>query len=74
MDSIMGYIYFSVDVITAIHYAKAGHTIWFAWTCSLAVLPTIVIQLISIRWYHIDKNITITAVICHILGFGQIYR
>lgn len=62
------------DVIVIIQYYMSGHILWMLLTTSLVCLPSLVVQIFSIRWYIIDGTITNFLWFVHILQLGVFQR
>ncbi|GFT92068.1 XK-related protein 6 [Nephila pilipes] len=62
------------DFIVIFQYFKNEHFIWFTLTMSLVCLPSLIVQIFSIRWYTNDGKVTYFICIVHILQLGLFYR
>ncbi|GIX96517.1 XK-related protein 6 [Caerostris darwini] len=62
------------DIIVIFQYYKNGHFVWLILTTSLVCLPSLIVQIFSIRWYIIDGTATTFVIFMHIIQLGLFYR
>ena len=63
------------DILAAHQYSSKSQWTWFIPTVTLIVLPSIVLQLFSSRWYHDDlKTQSIFSYVIHFLQLSTIER
>ncbi|GIZ01606.1 XK-related protein 6 [Caerostris extrusa] len=58
------------DVIVIFEYYKNGHFVWLILTTSLVCLPSLIVQIFSIRWYIIDGTATTFVIFMHTIQLG----
>ncbi|XP_063968284.1 uncharacterized protein LOC135157244 [Lytechinus pictus] len=62
------------DLIVTCKYFVGGDVVWGALTLSFVVIPSIILQVFSIRWYLVDDDMSSLKWITHILQFGPLHR
>ncbi|GFW92886.1 XK-related protein [Trichonephila clavipes] len=62
------------DLMVMFQYYKNGHFLWLILTAILVCLPSLIVQIFSIRWYINDGKVTNHIWIIHILQLGLFYR
>ncbi|CAL1285814.1 unnamed protein product [Larinioides sclopetarius] len=61
-------------MIVMFQYYMNNHFLWLILTASLVCLPSIIVQIFSIRWYIVDGKTTNLIWIMHIFQLGLFYR
>ena len=64
----------SADVILAATYFSDGYYWYCIITVCLVAGPTLVVQLFSARWHHMDECMDSGMWILHFLGLGVVHR
>ena len=73
--SICTYIgYHIIDVFLLHFYYQRGDWTWFGTTLMLMVIPGILVQLISCKWFHDDGDLKLWTIVMHVLFMGPIER
>lgn len=63
------------DIILSVKYLNAGYFEWGILTLILCIVPSILIQCISLRWYQVDQTpITLRMALSHFSLFGIVHR
>ena len=64
----------SLDVILAVTYFSDGYYAYGAATAALAFVPTVAVQVFSVRWHQIDEVMNSATWVIHSLLLGVIHR
>ena len=67
------FIFFS-DVILAVTYLMDGYYTYALITLCLVLLPTVVVQIFSVRWHQMDEVFNKPILIIHSVLLGVIHR
>ncbi|XP_041484029.1 uncharacterized protein LOC121430726 [Lytechinus variegatus] len=62
------------DLIVTCKYFVGGDVVWGALTLGFVVIPSIILQVFSIRWYLVDDDMSSLKWITHIFQFGPLHR
>ena len=63
------------DVILGVKYMKAGYFEWGALTLMLCILPSVLTQLVSLRWHQVDQTtINLPIALSHFSLLGIAHR
>ncbi|XP_035207577.1 XK-related protein 4-like [Stegodyphus dumicola] len=62
------------DLIVIIQYYKDDHIMWMLLTTSLVCIPSLIVQIFSVRWYIIDGRASNSLWIIHIFQLGLFHR
>ena len=66
---------FSLDILVGIQYIRNGDYIWASITLGLVLVPAMIIQAFSIRWYYMDgKGHKTRTWVIHILQLQPLER
>ena len=66
---------FSIDILVGIQYIRNGDYIWASITLGLVLVPAMIIQAFSIRWYYMDgKGHKTRTWVIHILQLQPLER
>jgi XK-related protein len=66
--------FFFSDIFLVVEYTTEGFYPWAGLTLALVILPTLVVEIFSIRWHSLDGNATRTAWLAHFLCLGIAHR
>jgi hypothetical protein len=64
----------ALDVILAVTYLSDGYTWYGVITVALAFVPTLVVQVFSVRWHMIDEVMNRAYWIIHSMMLGVLHR
>ena len=65
----------ATDALVAKHHYENNHKTWFALTCVFIILPSIIIQVFSCKWFIEDtKTKPWWIYVVHCLQLGAMYR
>lgn len=62
------------DIFLVVEYAAEGFYPWAGLTLALVVVPTLIVEVFSIRWHSLDGNASRTAWTAHFLCLGIAHR
>ncbi|KAG8184647.1 hypothetical protein JTE90_022695 [Oedothorax gibbosus] len=64
----------ATDIIVIYQYYKYDHFMWLILTTSLVCIPSLIVQIFSIRWFIVDEKATNLVWVIHIFQLGLFYR
>ncbi len=62
------------DIFVCVQYFGHGHVYWGGLTLAFVLLPSVVIQLFSARWYAADGQLTCRSTLVHLLLLQPLER
>jgi len=62
------------DIFLVCEYFSEGFLWWAGLTLALVVVPTLIVEVFSIRWHSLDGNASCTAWTAHFLCLGIAHR
>jgi len=69
------FIFKNLDIVLGVKYLNAGYFEWGILTLMLSIVPSILIQCVSLRWYKVDqKAVTLSMALSHFSLLGIVYR
>ncbi|KAJ8034087.1 XK-related protein 6 [Holothuria leucospilota] len=74
MSSKYVYCLFFTDTLVTCQYFASGENAWGSLTLLFTIMPSVVIQFFSIRWYQMDEDLSPAKWIIHVLQLGPLYR
>ena len=68
-----GFLFVS-DIFVCTEYFRQGHICWGALTLTFVLVPSIIVQVFSARWYAADGNLSWSSAISHLLLLQPLER
>ena len=72
--NLLHYLFYYVDTVVAVEYIFHGYRRWFYFNIGLLLIPTSIIQVLSLKWYYDDGKLKNIHWISHISLLGILYR
>ncbi len=63
-----------LDVVLCVEYFQQGHEYWATLTLSFILIPAVIVQLFSVRWYKADGELSWMLCLVHMLLLQPLER